>query len=100
MNAKRKTISPQDVLEAMKEMEFERFGDKLKQCLEGECLWSPAYYGTVQPFNTFTLIRKFVDIYYTALRSLLLGDANGAMVLLMVMFRSLQAGAEGAQVER
>ena len=37
MNAKRKTISPQDVLEAMKEMEFERFGDKLKQCLEGEC---------------------------------------------------------------
>ena len=36
MNAKRKTISPQDVLEAMKEMEFERFVDKLKQCLEGK----------------------------------------------------------------
>ena len=98
MNAKRKTISPQDVLEAMKEMEFERFGDKLKQCLEGECLWSRAYYGTVQPFNTFTMITNL--LIYNALRSLLLGDANGAMVLLMVMFRSLQAGAEGAQVER
>ena len=36
MNAKRKKISPQDVLEAMKEMEFERFVEKLKQCLDGE----------------------------------------------------------------
>ena len=35
MSARRKTISPQDVLEAMKEMEFERFNEKLKLCLEG-----------------------------------------------------------------
>ena len=36
MNSRRKTISPQDVLEAMKEMEFERFNEKLKVCLEGD----------------------------------------------------------------
>ncbi len=35
MQHKRKTISGNDVLEAMKEMDFERFVDPLKQALEG-----------------------------------------------------------------
>jgi len=35
MQHKRKTISGQDVLDAMKEMEFERFVDPLKRSLEG-----------------------------------------------------------------
>lgn len=35
MQSKRKTISGQDVMEAMTEMEFERFVEPLKQSLEG-----------------------------------------------------------------
>ncbi len=35
MQHKRKTISGNDVLEAMKEMDFERFVEPLKQALEG-----------------------------------------------------------------
>ena len=35
MQHKRKTISGQDVLDAMKEMEFERFVQPLKHSLEG-----------------------------------------------------------------
>jgi len=35
MQHKRKTISGQDVLDAMKEMEFERFVEPLKRSLEG-----------------------------------------------------------------
>lgn len=37
MQHKRKTISGQDVLDAMKEMEFERFVEPLKRSLEGTC---------------------------------------------------------------
>lgn len=36
MQHKRKTISGQDVLDAMKEMEFERFVEPLKRSLECE----------------------------------------------------------------
>lgn len=36
MQGKRKTISGQDVLNAMSEMEFERFVEPLKKSLEGE----------------------------------------------------------------
>ena len=38
MQHKRKTISGGDVLEAMKEMDFERFVDPLQKCLEGKKL--------------------------------------------------------------
>jgi len=36
MQHKRKTISGQDVLDAMKEMEFERFIEPLRRSLEGK----------------------------------------------------------------
>ena len=35
MAAKRKTLSANDVLEAIKEMEFEEFIEPLKECLAG-----------------------------------------------------------------
>jgi len=40
MQHKRKTISGQDVLDAMKEMEFERFVEPLKRSLEGRSSFS------------------------------------------------------------
>ena len=42
MQHKRKTISGQDVLDAMKEMEFERFVEPLKRSLERELILNRA----------------------------------------------------------
>jgi len=61
MQHKRKTISGQDVLDAMKEMEFERFVEPLKRSLEGMRpevmvkLWTKydiVQYPTVSKINT------------------------------------------------
>ena len=69
MQHKRKTISGQDVLDAMKEMEFERFVEPLRRSLEGLqgiSLTAHAFTNVdyVKLFLSCTLFCKFCESYF------------------------------------
>ena len=52
MQSKRKTISGPDVIEAVKEMEFDKFATPLKKSLEGE--QSSVFLSSARPVSEFT----------------------------------------------